>query len=105
MNIKKPRTNKNSKKSHKCDICEKAFPSQSNLKQHVSLVHNVVKNFTCDKCETCFSSQDYLNRHIHIVHGERLIKFKCDYCEKDTAARKIGVTSTLVLSKNLFDSF
>ena len=37
-----------------CDTCNKAFSTKKNLKRHIKMVHDKIKDFKCDKCDyTC----------------------------------------------------
>ena len=57
--------NKNCKslKSGECPICGKVFSESRNLKRHIRMVHEGVKNFKCDLCNKAFSTAQYLTIH------------------------------------------
>jgi hypothetical protein len=62
-----------------CLICGQSFPSKNQLKEHITSVHDEVKQYPCSKCGKCFSRIKSLLDHIYIVHEE---KKQCDYKSK-----------------------
>ena len=66
-------------KNHKCDLCNKAFSENRDLKKHIKCVHEGLKNHKCDICDKAFSEPWKLKRHILTVHegliGEFYEKF------------------------------
>ena len=52
-------------KSHKCDLCGKAFCDARYLKIHVTTVHEGKKNHKCDLCDKGFTQASSLNSHIN----------------------------------------
>ena len=42
-------------KSHKCEFCNKLFPSANNLRLHLN-IHNKLKPFACSTCQKSFAS-------------------------------------------------
>ncbi|KAM7349653.1 uncharacterized protein ACRADG_008509 [Cochliomyia hominivorax] len=63
-------------KKHKCDLCEKSFPNPSALKDHVR-VHTGESPFLCAHCGNCFKTANVLRQHLQ-RHGEK--KFHCTEC-------------------------
>ena len=55
-------TRSESASSHKCGQCDKTFPKESHLEEHM-LVHLAEKPWPCDKCDEAFKLPDQLRRH------------------------------------------
>ena len=55
-------------KNIKCDKCVYICSNNSHLKQHIKSFHNKIKDFKCDKCEYACSSNGYLKQHIKSIH-------------------------------------
>jgi KRAB domain-containing zinc finger protein len=51
----------------RCEQCEKAFKTSSDLKRH-TLVHAQVRQFACDRCDKRFARRQDLQRHL-VSHG------------------------------------
>ena len=66
-------------KSVNCDGCGKQFKLKQYLTQHPS-VHKE-RNFECSLCESKFPSQRNLKRHISLIHDQHK-PFKCEICPK-----------------------
>ena len=70
----------------KCSICNKEFTKESNLKRHISSVHERTKPYQCTSCGTEFSDPDSLKSHLLSVHEiEKVDKWqwKCSICNKE----------------------
>ena len=65
----------------KCKKCEKIFVSKIQLKKHIEITHQGIKNHECEHCEKIFSLSENLKRHIKIVHEGRK-DYRCNDCEK-----------------------
>ena len=65
-------------------LCNYAASQASDLKRHVMIVHEKVKNFKCDLCEYATSWAKQLKNHVMAVH-ENVKNFKCDLCEYATS--------------------
>ena len=63
--------------SNSCDVCDKAFFLQNNLKQHTEF-HNG-KTYRCDDCSFTSMQRVYLKRHIKNIHEGT--SFLCNLCE------------------------
>ena len=67
-------------REHLCEICNKSFKSEVNLKFHFQNVHvNKETDETCEICNETFINSDILKRHIRIMHYEA----KCEFCNKN----------------------
>ena len=68
---------------HKCEKCEKLFPTTRVLKRHYEAVHEQIKHHFCDKCD--FGSYEHrdLRKHVfdnHYDWKEHKDLHKCDIC-------------------------
>lgn len=68
---------KTARKQHQCDLCNKSFASEHNLRNHASL-HS--QSFLCAKCGKEFATNHALNLHSRIHTGER--PYPCKRCMK-----------------------
>ena len=68
------------KVTYDCDVCEKAFLSKGNLKQHKDIVHSEVKVNECDICGLKMSTSVALKYHKETVHDQ--IRDNCKICGK-----------------------
>ena len=78
-----------SRKSYKCEHCQKSFCSKYRLSFHVRNNHSFAppQMTVCSFCDKRFSSRSNLNAHINLKHlGER--KFACTACGKRYGAKK-----------------
>uniref|UniRef100_A0A1I7X3T4 Zinc finger protein n=1 Tax=Heterorhabditis bacteriophora TaxID=37862 RepID=A0A1I7X3T4_HETBA len=57
--------------------CNKIYSAQSQLKEHVDVVHEQLRPFACDQCEMKFGRAGGLRRHVMMVHSQ--IRHKCPY--------------------------
>uniref|UniRef100_A0AAG5DC41 Protein hunchback n=1 Tax=Anopheles atroparvus TaxID=41427 RepID=A0AAG5DC41_ANOAO len=64
---------------YKCNICERSYRNQKNLKSHLK-VHEGIRAYQCEICGKNFSGSSYLVIHRRRHTGER--PFKCATCEK-----------------------
>ncbi|XP_075224329.1 uncharacterized protein LOC142326076 isoform X10 [Lycorma delicatula] len=64
-----------------CDICEKVYPSERNLRVHKRLSHSrKEKNHTCEICGASFQFKELLKNHFVTHNDER--NYKCNKCDK-----------------------
>ena len=69
------------RRSHPCDQCDKSFVQTCNLLSHKKYVHAKVKEHKCNDCGKEFSVKYKLQRHFASVH-EKIKDHKCNLCEK-----------------------
>lgn len=68
--------------SAKCMICDKIFPTQTELEHHMKQ-HQVAdgkKPFTCEICSKSFIQSNNLATHMRIHNNEK--NYECSYCGK-----------------------
>ena len=77
------------RKSHKCDICDRALASHSALKIHLLTIHNKVdsKAHQCKICGKLFAIASLLDKHVGRFHEKRR-DFVCEICEKTFASKE-----------------
>ena len=74
---------------NKCDICQKPFKTQSQLKNHKAVVHEKKSlNLVCDVCGVVKKSQNALDGHIEYYHTQHNVtdqdlKKNCDKCQEE----------------------
>ena len=68
-------------KRFKCDLCAKSFKAKESHQNHVSFVHQKIKNRVCENCGKAFLSRYHLERHMRVVH-QSLLRHKCSHCGK-----------------------
>ena len=57
-----------SKKTFKCEFCDKAFSKIAHLNNHISSVHEKMKTFKCSICKKYFTVKGALKKHVSSVH-------------------------------------
>ena len=67
-------------KNHKCDVCEKSFKTNKDLKSHDKNVHSL-ETYKCDSCEKTFNTNFKIKKHVKEVH-EGIKKFQCELCPR-----------------------
>ena len=73
-------------KDKKCHLCDKVYGFTSDLNKHIKNVHEGFRH-TCHICYKEFSEKKSLNSHIKSVHdGEK--NYKCDTCGKNFSYRQ-----------------
>ena len=66
-------------KSFQCEICHKAFYTNSNLKSHIE-THKGLRPYPCELCDKKFARKVHLERHIRLHTGEN--PYTCTECGK-----------------------
>lgn len=78
-----------------CNVCQKTFKTEHNIKVHVRSVHNR-RSFHCKKCLFRFKLNSYILRHYKTVHNldlqtydsERFF-YTCTFCDFKTVYKQI----------------
>lgn len=76
---------KNHKKLHlgkdfECNICRKTFITSTNLKYHLTRVHQGVKKYACNQCDKSYFTLQHLKVH-QLSHLEKKA-YTCDVCNR-----------------------
>lgn len=66
----------------KCLQCEKQFSTRYNLKMHVQVLHDKVKDFKCLSCPKTFGLKVILDKHVQAVHLKKdpSSMYQCTKC-------------------------
>ena len=64
---------------YRCEHCDAAFKTRSDMNRHVRIVHEKQRNFPCEHCNSKFSERNKLKRHVQTVH-EKLRPYICPIC-------------------------
>ena len=75
-----------------CNECNARFLEESDLKEHVLVVHDGKKEFMCSVCESCFKEENELKIHIHQIHRVQQYTCKIDICNAKFS-RKLSLES------------
>lgn len=65
---------------HKCDHCEYKCSAACDLRVHIKMVHDKIKDHECNQCEYKCSQGTDLRAHIKMVH-DKIKDHECDQCE------------------------
>ncbi|XP_055523271.1 transcription factor grauzone-like [Wyeomyia smithii] len=65
----------------KCPECEKSFPSEALLKQHIKIRHTRPTDFICDVCAKGFYSEAEFLRHKTEHENPANLRVQCDVCQ------------------------
>ncbi|KAI8611814.1 hypothetical protein BC830DRAFT_1139530 [Chytriomyces sp. MP71] len=103
---REPATEKAVKK-HKCDHCEKCFPSNARLQSHI-LIHTGERPFKCDLCDASYTTNNRLTVHKRSHTDER--PYHCDqpgcgYSAKQSCSLKSHKRSHLTREEKRMDRF
>ena len=64
----------------KCNQCGHSSDSKYNLKAHIDVVHDKIRNHVCEECGQSFSQKNNLKLHIQAVHEMKEKSLKCEQC-------------------------
>mmetsp|Transcript_15719 Transcript_15719/g.38774 ORF Transcript_15719/g.38774 Transcript_15719/m.38774 type:complete len:535 (+) Transcript_15719:3-1607(+) len=67
-------------KSHKCDVCGKAFSTNALVMRH-KMIHSGDRPFPCSVCSKRFRQRVHLKKHMRVHTGER--PFVCSFCNSN----------------------
>lgn len=68
---------------YSCDVCNKEFPSDSRLNQHMHRHRRYAERpFICDFCGKSFRDKNIILRHLFAKHVDPESKFECEICQK-----------------------
>lgn len=77
-NVKRSK-NRKSPREHRCEVCDKSFPSNYYLRFHENCVHKKQKTVACKICEKTFTEAYYLRQHEKRMHSDSR-PFQCQHC-------------------------
>ena len=81
-------------KKFACKQCDKSFTLNFNLKNHIKIIHENLREFGCNQpdCNSNFGRRQTLMTHLMLVHGivatkdknetKHARKYRCKHCEK-----------------------
>ena len=84
-NVHEEKNETNKEKQYLCDKCEKSYFLKSQLKQHIKIVHEKLRDEKCEICGKGFAVRSQLSQHINKVHNKQKQKLKskdhqCSIC-------------------------
>ncbi|EDS41442.1 zinc finger and BTB domain-containing protein 6 [Culex quinquefasciatus] len=67
----------------KCNECDKIYPSDKKLQEHIRITHRGERPFQCNICSKTFPRSFTLNHHVQAVHEKiRKKTFRCEKCTR-----------------------
>ena len=66
------------KKDHKCDYCGKEYFEKKRLNHHIKREHDKIRDEKCNQCEKLFFSKELVQKHIRNFHKH----FSCHLCDE-----------------------
>ncbi|EDO38549.1 predicted protein [Nematostella vectensis] len=76
---------------YKCNKCSNSYVSFSEMKKHMSTVHNCRPSKTCELCGKMFCTPEYVAKHVSMVHGKER-PYRCILCDRRFTS-KINLTN------------
>ena len=74
---------------YRCDICFSDFPNREDLTAHKTKAHpKRAEKLTCDKCGKQFDMRYQLKKHIKVVH-DKIRDQQCHLCEKNFKTKDV----------------
>ncbi|XP_065092450.1 transcription factor grauzone-like [Ochlerotatus camptorhynchus] len=72
------------RKTHFCEICNKAYSNSMQLKAHQQKKHDAVCDWVCDICAKGFTHRALLEEHrlTHTEEGLASLKMQCEKCQR-----------------------
>ena len=57
--------------TYKCDLCDKSYGYERNIKRHVREAHGDIEHWNCAEpdCLSKFIRRSYLSKHLRLKHG------------------------------------
>lgn len=68
-----------------CPKCKKVFSTKYTLQTHLKRLKSCIAEFKCDKCDSAFRSDSQLVAHIQNAHkstDQESSDYTCSYCEE-----------------------
>ena len=75
-------------KKYKCKKCRYETYNKSNLKTHINMVHENIRNHVCQECGN-YLTKASLKLHMDSVHKMREQEFKCEQCSYTTFLKDV----------------
>ena len=92
-NLRKHKTIVHEKdKPYECDTCGLQVAQKGHLKHHDKTVHKKIKDYLCEICDKRFTQSLHLKRHNFIMHCSTEDSLKCEFCE-NTLGDKTALTN------------
>ena len=88
------------KRSFICDLCQKQFHQECDLRKHKSAVHEGKRRFVCETCGFPCVSKQSLEKHILSKHEKQILK--CPHCDyRETSSKRFYNHYNLMHTKSL----
>ena len=60
--------------NYSCQLCDKAFSQQANLKRHMRVIHFKVKKYNCEICSKTFGQKSNAKIHMKFCENRNFAK-------------------------------